>query len=125
VVAQLRAKGRVDHAELGIGAQELNAEIADLFRLPTKEGLLVISVKEGTGAAKAGIKAGRTRVLVAGESWVPGGDILISADGMKLASLADLQRAVVNKKPGERIEVELYRGEQKKTVTVVLSRRTG
>jgi S1-C subfamily serine protease len=44
---------------------------------------------------------------------------------MKLASLADLQRAVVNKKPGERIEVELYRGEQKKTVTVVLSRRTG
>jgi S1-C subfamily serine protease len=125
VVAQLRAKGRVDHAELGIGAQELNAEIADLFRLPTKEGLLVTSVKEGTGAAKAGIKAGRTRVLVAGESWVPGGDILISADGMKLASLADLQRAVVNKKPGERIEVELYRGEQKKTVTVVLSRRTG
>jgi S1-C subfamily serine protease len=124
VVAQLRAKGRVDHAELGIGAQELNAEIADLFRLPTKEGLLVTNVKEGSGAAKAGIKAGETAVLVSGESWVPGGDILISADGMKLASLADLQRAVADKKPGQRMKVELYRGEQKKTVTVVLSRRT-
>ena len=125
VVAQLRDKGRVDRAELGIGAQELNAEIADLFRLPTKEGLLVTRIKDGTGAAKAGIQVGRTQVVVAGESWVLGGDILISADGTKLASLADLQRAVVDKKPGQRLKVELYRGDEKQTVTVVLSRRTG
>lgn len=126
VVAQLRTKGRVDHADLGVDVQELNAAIADLFRLPTNEGLLVTRVKDGTGAAKAGIKAGRTPpVLVSGESWVLGGDILISADGMKLASLADLQRAVVNKKPGARMKVELYRGDEKQNVTVVLSRRTG
>jgi S1-C subfamily serine protease len=124
VAAQLRTKGHVDHAEVGIGAQELTAEIADLFRLPTKEGLLVTRVKEGSGAAKAGIKAGQTAVLVAGESWVPGGDILVSADGMKLASITDLQRAVANKKPGQRMKLELYRGDEKKTVTVVLSRRT-
>ena len=124
VVAQLRAKGRVDHAELGIAAQELNAEVADLFRLPTKEGLLVTRVKDGTGAAKAGIKAGGTQVVVSGQSWILGGDILLSADGMKLASLADLQRAVVNKKPGQRVKVQLYRGDQKKTVTVALSRLT-
>src|SRR5215210_285064 len=121
-VAQLRAKGRVDHAELGIVAQELNAEIADVFRLPTNEGLLVTRVKDGSGAAKAGIKAGGTQVVVAGESWILGGDILLSANGMKLASLADLQGAVVNKKPGERVKVDLYRGDEKKTVTVALSR---
>src|SRR4029450_3314271 len=78
VVAQLRAKGRVDHAELGIGAQELNPEVADLFRLPTNEGLLVTRVSEDSGAAKAGIKAGRTQVVVAGESWILGGDIVTS-----------------------------------------------
>jgi S1-C subfamily serine protease len=125
VVVQLQTKGRVDHADLGVGVQELNAAIADLFRLPTNEGLLVTRVKDGTGAAKAGIKAGQKQFVVSGESWVLGGDILISADGMKLASLADLQRAVVNKKPGARIKVELYRGDEKQTVTVVLSRRTG
>jgi len=125
VVTQLRAKGRVEHAEVGIGAQELNPEIAALFHLPTKEGLLVTRVKDGSGAAKAGIKAGETQVVVAGESWVVGGDILISADGMKLASIADLRRATVNKKPGERMKLELYRGEQKQTVAVVLSRRSG
>jgi S1-C subfamily serine protease len=127
VVAQLRSKGRVDHAELGIGAQELNAEIAELFRLPAKAGLLVTRVKEGSSAAKAGIKAGDTQVVVAGESWLLGGDILISVDGVKLASVADLQRAVASKKPGERMKLELYRGDErdKRTVTVVLSRRTG
>ena len=123
VVGQLRTNGRVDHAELGIGGQQLNAEIAELFHLPVKEGLLVTLVKAGSGAAKAGIKAGATQVVVAGESWVLGGDILISADGSKLASYADLQRAVVNKKPGERMKLELYRGEEKQTVTVMLSRR--
>jgi len=124
VVAQLRTKGRVDHAELGIGAQELNAEIADVFGLPTKEGLLVTRVKDGSGAARAGIKEGDTQVVVSGESWLLGGDILIGADGAKLASLSDLQRAVANKKPGERMKIELYRGDEKQTVTVVLSRRT-
>lgn len=123
VVDQLQQKGRVDHAELGIGAQEVSEEIADLFRLPTKEGLLVIRVKDGTGAAKAGIRAGETQVVVAGESWLLGGDLLIRADGRKLATVSDLQRAVAAKKPGQRLKLELYRGDQKKTVTVELSRR--
>jgi S1-C subfamily serine protease len=124
VVAQLETKGRVDHAELGLQVQPVSAEIAELFRLPAQEGLLVTDVKEGTGAAKAGIRAGKTQVVVAGRSWILGGDILIRADGAKLVSVADLQRAVAGKKPQERLKLELYRGDEKRTVTVVLSRRS-
>jgi S1-C subfamily serine protease len=124
VVDQLERRGRVDHAELGAGVQELNKEIADLFRLPVDSGLLVTSVKEGSGAEKAGIKAGDTQVVVAGESWLLGGDILVKAGGAKLATGDDLQRVVAAAKPGQRMKVELFRGDQKKTVTVVLSRRS-
>jgi S1-C subfamily serine protease len=124
VVDQLERRGRVDHAELGAGVQEVNKEIADLFRLPVDSGLLVTSVKEGSGAEKAGIKAGDTPVLVAGESWLIGGDILVKAGGAKLAAGADLQRVVAAAKPGQRMKVELFRGDEKKTVTVVLSRRS-
>ena len=124
VVDQLRTKGRVEHAELGLQVQALNGDIADLFRLPAKEGLLVTHVTEGTGTAKAGIKAGETQVVVAGQSWILGGDILIRADGARLASAADLQRAVAGKKPEERLKLQLYRGDEKKTITVVLSRRS-
>jgi S1-C subfamily serine protease len=123
VVGQLRTKGRVDHAELGIVPQEITKEIADLFRLPTDKGLLVAGVREGTGAEKAGIRAGETQVVVAGESWMIDGDILIRADGKPLATVSDLQRAVAAKKPGQRLKLELYRGEQRRTVSVLLTRR--
>jgi S1-C subfamily serine protease len=125
VVGQLRRTGRVDHAELGIVPQEITQDVADLFKLPTKRGLLVVGIKDDTGAAKAGIRAGETQVVVAGESWVVGGDILVRADGVPLATVADLQRAVAGKKPGQRIKLELYRGEQKRTVSVDLTRRAG
>jgi S1-C subfamily serine protease len=124
VVVQLRRKGRVEHAELGLGVQEVSEEIADVFRLPTKEGLLVTMVKDGSGAARAGIRAGETQVVVAGESWLLGGDIIVRADGLKLATRSDLQRAVAARKPGQRMKLELYRGDQKRTVTVELSRRS-
>jgi S1-C subfamily serine protease len=123
VVRQLRRQGRVDHSNLGIVPQEISEDIAELFRLPVKQGLLVVAVQEGTGAADAGIRAGDTPIVVDGESWVLGGDILIRADGRPLATISDLQRAVAAKKPGQRIELELYRGDQKQTVSVVLSRR--
>jgi S1-C subfamily serine protease len=123
VVGQLRRKGRVDHAELGIVPQEITEEIADLFRLPTDHGLLVAGIREGTGAAEAGIRAGTKPIVVAGESWVIDGDIVIRADGRPLLTAADLQRAVAAKKPGQRIKLELYRGDQKRTVSVVLTRR--
>jgi S1-C subfamily serine protease len=123
VVDQLQRKGRVDHAELGVDVQELNSDIADLFRLPVEKGLLVIRVKDATGAEKAGIKAGDTQVVVAGQSWLLGGDILTKAGASKLETSADLQRVVATAKPGERVKLELYRGDQKKTVTVVLARR--
>jgi S1-C subfamily serine protease len=125
VVRQLRSEGRVDHAELGLQAQELNAEIAELFHLPAKEGLLVVNVDDGGGAAEAGVRAGETQVVVAGASWVLGGDILVRADGRPLVTLSDLQRAVAARKPGERMKLELYRGDEKQTVSVVLSRRSG
>ena len=124
VVDQLERRGRVDHAELGVGVQDLNKETAELFNLPVSSGLLVTSVKDGSGAAKAGLKAGDTQVVVAGESWVLGGDILVKAGGAKLATGADLRRVEAAAKPGQHMKIELYRGDQKKTVTVALSRRS-
>jgi S1-C subfamily serine protease len=123
VVDQLQKQGRVDHAELGLRAQPLTEEIADLFRLPTHEGLLVTAVGEDSGAAKAGLRAGDTQVVVSGESWLLGGDILISADGNRLLTLSDLQRALAAKKPGQRLKLEYYRGDERRTATVQLSRR--
>jgi S1-C subfamily serine protease len=123
VVAQLLRTGKVEHAFLGIKAQGIQPQIASLFHLPTRHGLMVGSVCSGTGAAKAGLKASPQHVVVAGVSWPLGGDIIVKADGEPVYSLAQLRDLVSSKKPGDTVKLEIYRGTKKLTMNVKLGRQ--
>jgi S1-C subfamily serine protease len=123
VAAQIIEKGHVEHAQLGIEVQAIDNQIAGLFKLPAKYGVLVTDVYPDTGAAKAGLKAGTQRVIVDGESYMIGGDLLVAADGRRLASVEVLRDVVNGKKPGDKVKLDIYRGSQKKTVTVQLGRQ--
>jgi S1-C subfamily serine protease len=123
VVAQLKEKGRVDHPYLGIEARPIQANIADLFRLPVRKGLLVENVFPETGAAEAGLRGGTTRVVVAGESYMIGGDIIVRADGRELVSTERLREVVSEKEPGDRLKLEIYRGQERESVEIKLGRQ--
>jgi S1-C subfamily serine protease len=123
VASQLMDDGRVEHAFLGVGAQPVTEEIAKLFNLPVDHGLMLIRVYEGSGAGKAGLKAGTTEVVVAGESYRLGGDIIVSVDGRPVQTPEDVREAVSAKKPGDKIEVEAYRGDDKRSFDVTLGRQ--
>jgi S1-C subfamily serine protease len=124
VVAQLIKSGKAAHPFLGVRIQPVTAELARLFRLPVKDGLLVTSVTPGTGAAKAGIKGGKTEVTVSGQSYSVGGDIIVAADGKSVDGTASsLEAIIAAHKPGDKITLELYRGDKKMTVTVTLGNR--
>jgi len=123
VVAQLINNGKVEHAYLGIEAVPITPDLARVFRLPVKQGLVVEGVRKGSGAAKAGLKAGTTQVVLAGESYLLGGDVIVKADGVHVASLARLRDLIAAKKPGDTIELELSRGNSTRTVEVKLGRQ--
>ena len=123
VASQLMDDGRVEHAFLGVGAQPVTEEIAKLFNLPVDHGLMLIRVYEGSAAAKAGLEAGTTEVVVAGESYRLGGDIIVSVDGRSVQTPEDLREAVSAKKPGDEIKVEAYRGDDKRSFDVTLGRQ--
>ena len=123
VVAQLKDKGRVEHPFLGIEARSIEPSIAQVFRLPVKKGLMVERVRPNTGAADAGLRGGTTRVLVAGESYNLGGDIIVKVDGSNVSSTEQLRELVAQKKPGDKVELEIYRGEDKQTISVKLGRQ--
>jgi len=123
VVAQLIKKGKVEHAFIGITAKPVTVEIADLFRLPAKSGLLVASVQPGSGAAAAGLRAGTDSAVVSGESWPIGGDLIVSADGVRLTSVDQLRDLIAAKQPGQSIPLVVYRGIQKLTLDVKLGRQ--
>jgi S1-C subfamily serine protease len=123
VVAQLIKKGKVEHAFIGITAKPVTAEIARLFRLPSRSGLLVATVQPGSGAAAAGLRAGSDTAVVSGESWPIGGDLIVSADGVPLSSVDQLRDLIAAKHPGQSISLVVYRGTQKLILDVKLGRQ--
>jgi S1-C subfamily serine protease len=123
VVAELLRTGRVEHAWLGIRGQPVTEELANAFNLPVEEGVLVESVLPGSGAAKAELRSGETEVVVAGETYVLGGDIIVSVDGRKISAVEEIRDVIAARKPGEKIKLGIFRDQKKSSVTVTLGRQ--
>lgn len=123
VVSQLIEKGRVEHPFIGVGAQEVDQEIAQLFNLPAERGLLVVRVYESSGAAGAEMQAGTREVVIDGESYLLGGDFIVEIDGKPVSQAEDLRKAIMGKKVGDQITIEAYRGDEKRSFDVKLGRQ--
>ena len=123
VAAQIIKSGHVEHAFLGIAAQPVTESAAKLFRLPVSHGLLVARVQPGSGAAKAGLRAGTQNATLAGETYPLGGDLLATIDEAPLYSVDQLRDVIGGKKPGDNVKLRVYRGDQQRTVTVKLGRQ--
>jgi S1-C subfamily serine protease len=124
VVAQLLDDGRVDRAYLGVALQGIEPEVADVLRLSTDEGVLVVSVKEGSPADEAGLEGGDTQVVVAGESYEVGGDIIVAIDGKDVTSVDELREAITAHDPGDEVKLTVVHSDGKReTVTVDLGRQ--
>jgi len=121
IADQLKEKGSVEHAFLGITGISITKSMAENLNLPTDQGVLI---QRATGPArKAGVKGGDTQVSIGGADILLGGDVLVGIDGKKVESMEDVIRVVDSKKPGDEVTLELRRGEQKRTVKVKLGNR--
>lgn len=120
VVAQILETGKVEHAYLGVAVRSVTPELAQELGLPVDEGLLIEEVTSGSGAEKAELRGGDDQVVVAGESYRTGGDVIVTAGGEPVSSIDDLRRVIAGLKPGDALELEIYRGDAKQTVTVTL-----
>src|SRR5262245_5905639 len=88
--------------------------MARIFSLPVQKGLLVESVAAGSGADRAGLRGGTDQVVVEGESYQLGGDVITKADGMSVSSTERLREIVSQHKPGQSLSVEYYRARESK-----------
>ena len=123
VVAQILRKGHAEHAYLGISGQALTSDVAETYNLPTRQGVLVAKVTTRSGADDAGLRAGDTEVVVAGETFVLGGDIIVAIDGTSISSVEDLRDAIAAHEPGQKVRLTVFRGAKKKSVHVTLGRQ--
>jgi S1-C subfamily serine protease len=123
VVAQLIKHGTVEHAFLGIEGKTLTPQIAHLFHLGATSGVVVATVRPGTGAAQAGLKAATDQVTVQGESWPAGGDVIVKVDSEPITTVEQLVDVIAAKEPGDKIKIEVVRANAHKTMTVKLGRQ--
>jgi S1-C subfamily serine protease len=123
VVSQLLEHGRVEHAYLGIEMATITDELADNVRLPVDAGVLIQVVRSGSPAEEAGLRGGTTQVVVDGESYLVGGDVITMADGQVVESAEELRSVVTSKEPGDSLALEIQRTDETTDVTVKLGRQ--
>lgn len=94
---------------LGIAPGDFTAEQAAALGIPVREGLRLDGLVPGMGAERAGLQKD---------------DVLVGMAGKEITSdFNTLPLAIAGKKGGDEIEVVFYRGPERKTVTMELSKR--
>jgi uncharacterized protein YndB with AHSA1/START domain len=94
---------------LGIVPGDFTEEQATALGVPVREGLRLDGVVDGMGAQKCGLQKD---------------DVIVEfADHPILNDASSFANAIAGKKGGDKIEVIFYRGPEKKTVTMELSKR--
>ena len=122
VIPQLKESGKVQRAYLGITGATIDSSLAAL-NLKTDHGVLVQGVESGGPAEKAGIRGGDTQVTIAGNDITLGGDVIQKIDGRTVNSMDDVVAEVNNRKPGDKVALQVLRDGKTKMVTVKLAAR--
>jgi serine protease Do len=97
----------------GVEAYLLEGDFAAVFNLPQPAGLLVQSVAEGSPSARLGLREGRVRLTLAGQTFLAGGDIILEILGVPVTDggrvMDDIQRALNRLRPGDLVTVKVLR----------------
>ena len=124
IAAQIISTGKVAHAYLGVETAPITPELTKLYHLPAS-GLIIQAVVGGGPAKRAGLAGGSTNVVVNGESYRLGGDVIVGVDGAPVSAFEQLRDAIARKQPGDTIKLEVVRNGSKKSVSVTLGQAPG
>ncbi len=105
IVRDLREFGRVQRAYLGVGIQDLDSETALELGLPNAEGVLINRIATDGAASDAGLKPG---------------DVVIGINNTNVRSTSALQEYVGRFRPGEKVDVDYWRGGKKLRSNITL-----
>jgi serine protease Do len=100
---QLVKTGHVVRGRIGVGVQDMNAQLAQSFGLDRPRGALVSAVEDDSPAANAGIKAG---------------DVILSVNGHDIDRVGGLPTEIAKMKPGSKAELLVWRDSKERTIDV-------
>jgi S1-C subfamily serine protease len=83
-------------------------------------GLLVAHVDEGSPAQKAGLRAGTLNVIVEGEPWVLGGDIVLAVNGLEITTIDRYAAMLRTLEIGQTITLQVLRNGAYQDITATI-----
>ena len=108
IMQQIIEFGEVTRGWLGVEGTEITARTAMATGNPGIKGALIVGVFINSPADMAGIRAG---------------DIVVAVNGEPVLGIRDLLDQITLHKPGEEIQVTIYRGPQKLTLDMKIVQR--
>ncbi len=123
VLRDLRERGRVVRPWLGVQGRAVDTPISSLLRGPLVPGYLIEVVFDGSPADQAGIRGGNLSVIIQGEEYLVGGDILTAIHGQPVRSHDEYMTRVNALKPGQKVRVTIVRDGQSREVSLKVEER--
>lgn len=123
VVPVLIEKGSYDYPYLGVTARsELTLMEQEILNIDRTTGAYVLAVSPGSPADLAGLHGGQVSTNIAG--LPSGGDLIIAVDGRPVYVFGDLlSYMMVNKNPGDQMNITILRDGEQIDFTVTLNKR--
>jgi Do/DeqQ family serine protease len=110
VTADLLEFGKVQRAYIGVNISNIDPELRNSEGISVSEGAYVRGLLENGAAEEAGIEEG---------------DIIIGVEDFPVRSVTELQEQVGKYRPGDKINVDILRKDQKRSLQVLLRDRYG
>jgi serine protease DegQ len=108
VMDQIIASGSVTRGFIGIEPQEITPDLAESFKLPKNQGVMVAGVIRNGPADRAGIKPG---------------DVLIEVEGAPVRDASQMLNLIAQLTPGNNGKLKIVRQGQPMDVTVTVGKR--
>lgn len=107
IAEQLKQHGEVVRPWISMNAVDVNPKLIAYYNLPTDKGVIVTNVLPGGEAEKAGLELA---------------DIIIGVDNTKINNVRDLIKVMNTHRIGDKVNIELFRGQQKVQLYIVLEK---
>ena len=107
VLDSIIADGHVTRGWLGAMIQDLDDDLAESFGYGSNRGVLIGDLVEDGPGKKSGLESG---------------DIVARYDGREVTTANELRNSVARTKPGETVELEVFRSGQPKTLSVEIGK---
>jgi S1-C subfamily serine protease len=122
-IAQLREKGTVEYAYIGVSTQALYPQLAQKLGLDTTFGGLISEVVPGGPAEKAGLEGGNEKLQFQATQYRVGGDVILQVDGENIVTPDQLAHVIAVHEPGDTITLTILHDNQRKQVQLTLGKR--